>query len=235
MAERKTQQTQNLPSERTCGFESHSPHQVFNVELPDCAAQPSDPSACVAPDGLGPGYSYLLGLYLGDGMLTKLPKNVWRLRIFQDSRYTELVRRCGTAIWAVSDLLPKRVSTAGCTEIYSLWKHWICLVPQHGPGPKHLRAMRLADWQSRLVAHYPQEFIKGLVHSDGCRVVNRVQRRRYEYVRYFFWNHSDEIRQLFVDACSQIGVESRPSNRYQISVAKRDSVAILESFIGPKR
>ena len=82
---------------------------------------------------------------------------------------------------------------------------------------------------------------RGLIHSDGCRVINRVTNgrandhpKRYEYPRYFFTNHSSDLRELFQWACALIGVESRPNNRWNISVAKRRSVEILDSFVGPK-
>lgn len=52
--------------------------------------------------------------------------------------------------------------------------------------------------------------------------------------RCFFSNRSDDIRAIFSTACDLIGVESRPSNRYNVSVARRRSVEILDSFIGPK-
>jgi hypothetical protein len=58
---------------------------------------------------------------------------------------------------------------------------------------------------------------------------------RYEYPRYFFTNHSADIRDLFAWGCSLIGVECRQNNAWNISVAKRASVEILDSFIGPKR
>ena len=122
-------------------------------------------------------------------------------------------------------------------EIYSNWKHWLCLFPQHGVGPKHKRPISLADWQVRLVHSHPEELVKGLIHSDGCRAINRIRirGRTYEYPRYFFSNRSDEIRAIFSKACELIGVESRPNNRYNVSVARRRSVEILDSFIGPKR
>jgi hypothetical protein len=97
VAQRLTRFAQNELSERTCGFESHPPYQPFLLELPDCHAEPWDPNSCVTPDGIGPAYVYLLGLYLGDGMLTEMPRHVWRFRIFQDARYTNLIRRCETA------------------------------------------------------------------------------------------------------------------------------------------
>ena len=56
-----------------------------------------------------------------------------------------------------------------------------------------------------------------------------------EYPRYFFTNHSDDIRALFAHACDLVGVEYRQDGPRNVSVAKRESAAILDSFIGPKR
>lgn len=56
----------------------------------------------------------------------------------------------------------------------------------------------------------------------------------YQYVRYFFSNASPDIRALFVLACGLIGVECRVTTERVMSVARRESVATLESFIGPK-
>lgn len=126
-------------------------------------------------------------------------------------------------------LVPK----IGYVEISSYWKHWLCVFPQHGAGRKHLRHIALEGWQASLVRRHPEGFIRGLIHSDGCRVINRV--KSYAYPRYFFSDRSADLRELFVWACALIGVDARPSNRYNISVAKRRSVEILDRFIGPKR
>ena len=58
--------------------------------------------------------------------------------------------------------------------------------------------------------------------------------KRYGYVRYFFTNASAEIRQLFVVACGLLDVDARRMTERVVSVAKRDSVACLDAFIGPK-
>lgn len=58
--------------------------------------------------------------------------------------------------------------------------------------------------------------------------------KRYEYPRYFFSNASSDIRNLFMWSCDLIGVEYRPDGARQISVARRQSVATLDEFIGPK-
>jgi hypothetical protein len=110
---------------------------------------------------------YLLGLYLGDGVISWVHRGVWKLRISQGSRYPGLVESC---VAAMVEVCGNRVGIAkriGCHEIYCHWKHWPCVFPQVGPGPKHLRRIELEDWQWRLVDRHPRELIKGLIHSDG--------------------------------------------------------------------
>jgi hypothetical protein len=65
--------------------------------------------------------------------------------------------------------------------------------------------------------------------------MNKVIQRKYTYPRYFFGNESEDIQQLFRDACELIGVEYRNNRRNSISVARRDSVARLDEIVGPKR
>lgn len=206
----------------------------------ECLAMPPDVTACANPDELGAAYVYLLGLYLGDGCISEHARHVLRLRIFQDARYLDLIAVCHQTMALVCGREPGRVKTPGCIEIYALWKHWACLFPQHGTGPKHSRSMRLRSWQQLLVNEHPKELLRGLIHSDGCRSINRVRRRliggirTYEYVRYFFVNASPDIRALFAATCSQLGVRYRRMTERTISVARRESVAFLDSFIGAK-
>lgn len=181
-------------------------------------------------------YVYLLGLYLGDGAITRQPKDVWRLRIVQDARYPDLVDECRAAMQAV---LPNNVRLQprqGCVEIGSSSKHWPCLIPQSGPGRKHLRPIVLVPWQRTLVAQYPKMLLRGLVHSDGCRHMNRVGRgaKRYEYVRYEFTNVSDDIRGIFTDACDALGVHWTQMNARNVAISRRADVAFLDTFIGAK-
>jgi hypothetical protein len=92
----------------------------------------------------------------------------------------------------------------------------------------------LEDWQVRLVGRYPRQLIRGLIHSDGCRAMNRVRGGRYEYPRYFFTNTSSDILGVFRDACRLIGVHHRDWGPNTISIARREHVAALDAFIGPK-
>lgn len=115
--------------------------------------------------------------------------------------------------------------------------NWPRLFPQHGPGRKHHRTIALALWQVELVEAEPGRFLRGLIHSDGWRGLNRVhvKGRDYAYPRYQFSSRSDDIRQLFVYGCELLGVAWRPWGRFHISVARRKSVALLDEHVGPKR
>jgi hypothetical protein len=109
--------------------------------------------------------------------------------------------------------------------------------PQHGPGPKHLRPIALVPWQQRIVDAEPEAFVRGLIHSDGSRFTNTVRHkdRTYAYPRYNFTSASDDIRGLFTEACDRLGIAWRRMNAQNISVARREAVARLDEFVGPKR
>jgi hypothetical protein len=94
----------------------------------------------------GPEYSYLLGFYLGDGALSKHPRDVYRCASSKTS---------------------------------------------------------------------------GRVNGKRCP-------------RYFFSQVPDDIRRLFCETCEKIGVEYRLNRWDSVSIARAPSVAVLDSFIGPK-
>lgn len=182
-------------------------------------------------------YAYLLGLYLGDGSISHHPRGVYKLRIFQDNKYPVLIRQCMVAMhWVVPNVVGV-VQGRGCKEIYCFSKHWPCLFPQHGSGPKHKRKIELEPWQRWVaIERQPQLLLRGLIHSDGCRAINRVKVRGnwYEYPRYQFSNRSADIRRVFTDTCDRAGIEWRQSNEWTISVSRRISIQKLDQFIGPK-
>jgi hypothetical protein len=117
-------------------------------------------------------------MYLGDGYLAPTVRGSRQLRIYLDNRYPSIILECALAI---EHLFPGRRAGLHHHATYNMIlvtlysRYWEELLPQHGPGMKHTRTIRLAEWQRALVAQEP------------------------------------------------------------ISVARRDSVAILDQFIGPKR
>lgn len=169
-------------------------------------------------------YVYLLGLYLGDGTITR-SRRVLRLRIALDSRYPEIVAACARAMERVlpnNKVLVQRRVHENCVDVGVYSRQLACLFPQHGPGRKHERSIRLDEWQQKIVNAEAQALLRGLIHSDGCRHLNRVfvRRKRYAYPRYSFSNNSADIRGIFTDACDQLGIEWRQMNATNVSVAR---------------
>ena len=125
--------------------------------------------------------------------------------------------------------------------IQSYWKGWLEVFPHWGTGRKHERPIVLADWQRAIVDEHPRPFIRGLIHSDGCRCVNRFKTKlpsgriaEYEYPRYFFSNLSADIRRIFCEHCELLGIQCTQSNPRNVSISHRKSVALLDEFVGPK-
>ncbi|WP_427923098.1 transcriptional regulator [Streptomyces sp. cg40] len=210
------------------------PLQRAGKPCPRCQGAPSPPENPEA-------YAYLLGLYLGDGCINAHRRSVYFIRIVCDNAWPGIIDACEAAIRAVRpDNSVFRVKKQGCVAVTGSSKHWPCLFPQHGPGVKHKREITLEPWQQDIVDAHPWEFIRGLIHSDGCRITNwttRVvggERKRYEYPRYFFTNLSTDIRQLYTDTLDKVGVSWKQANAQNISVARKASVALMDTHVGPK-
>lgn len=146
------------------------------------------PTGCPRCNGLplAVAYSYLLGTYLGDGHITVGQRTACLWIYCADDRPG--VR--AEVEDAVAAVLPtSRVSVTprtGCSAVKSFSRHWLCLFPQHGPGMKHTRRIALEPWQQEIVEVHTGPFLRGLFHSDGCRITNWTRRvvageiKRYE-------------------------------------------------------
>lgn len=203
-----------------------------SVPCPRCTTAPLD----------GEAYAALLGWYLGDGHLRRQRRGVYALHVYNDQTYPgitqdviDLMRRVKPGGRPHTRLVP------GCVVITVSWKHWPCLFPQHGPGRKHERMLGMTAWQWAIVEEHPAAFLRGLFHSDGCRVHNWAtrtvagERKRYEYGRWQFSNRSEEILGWCGDALDLLEIPWRRSHRWAISVSRRDAVATLDRLIGLKR
>jgi hypothetical protein len=99
----------------------------------------------------------------------------------------------------------------------------------------------MTEWQWAIVTDHPADFLRGLFHSDGCRVKNWATRmvagekKRYEYGRWQLSNCSEEILQWCGDALDLLGVAWRRSSRKHVSVSTRAGVALLDELLGPKQ
>lgn len=192
------------------------------------------PCPHIAAMPAGP-YAYLLGLYLGDGCLSEMHRGVYRLRITLDKKYPGIIDECRRTMALVLPNKVGKIDRPGCLEVYSDSKHWSCLFPQHGRGPKHLRPIALSAWQYEIaMTRFPYLLLRGLILSDGWRGTNRIA-GRYEYSQYQFSNRSADIRELFKEACRRMGIVCRQSGKWQVAVSRRFDVARMDFIVGEKR
>ncbi|HEY1515787.1 MAG TPA: helix-turn-helix domain-containing protein [Solirubrobacteraceae bacterium] len=189
-------------------------------------------------------YCYVLGCYLGDGHVNQRSANGWELRIACDQRYPGIMAEIGIALVVTfPGSQPTRfAASTGASDVLRISHPGVAAAfPQHGRGPKHRRAIALAKWQAELTHAHPAALVRGLIHSDGCRAANRFKTRlpsgrvaEHSYIRYFFSNMSSDIRQIFQEHCEVLGIRVTQSNPRNLSVSRRDSVAILEQIVGEK-
>ncbi|MEH3138764.1 MAG: hypothetical protein PGN37_01025 [Mycobacterium kyogaense] len=172
-------------------------------------------------------------MYLGDGCVSRQART-YILRTTCDKRYPAIIDRCRAAIDA---LFPAQHSGVywrpiGCADVYLSSNHWPCLLPQHGPGRKHNRRIVLEPWQQTIVDNEAEEFVLGLLHSDGCRVV--ANDRGVFSVRYHFSNRSEDIIGLFTAALDVLEIAWRRSDKYTVSIYRKAATERLDEFVGPK-
>ncbi len=106
------------------------------------------------------------------------------------------------------------------------------LFPQHGAGRKHLRPIRLTDWQIQIEMERPFDLLRGLIDSDGSRFDRKVGGRIYP--AYEFANESADIREIFCRVARAVGLGFTIPKPNVISVARRQHVAALDLKVPPK-
>lgn len=177
-------------------------------------------------------YSYILGCYLGDGYINKYPRT-YKLRIFSDKKYPNIIAKQKELL---AYIFPKNRVTLykhgeNCIAVTVHSQKLVTYFPQHGIGRKHDRTIELKLWQKEIVTNYPKEFIEGLIVTDGCRFDRKSGDKKYP--NYSFSNRSKEIRELFIWACSLVGVKITQTG-YDVNICTRKEVEILDTFIGQK-
>ena len=108
------------------------------------------------------------------------------------------------------------------------------LFPQHGPGPKHERSLRLTAAQRRVVR--PRPLLRGLLHSDGCRYTETRPGRgkTYTYVQYAFTNESEDLHALVARLAADLGLRPTRTGTKNTFFRRRADVQTLDTFVGPK-
>jgi hypothetical protein len=120
--------------------------RTHDEQCPRCTNAPLD----------GGAYAALLGFYLGDGCLSRA-KHHYAFRVSCDRSWPAIVEDVSTLMSRVRPgVRVFHVRAPGVVVVQSNWKHWVCLFPQHGPGRKHERPIRLEGWQTSIVTAHPR-------------------------------------------------------------------------------
>lgn len=146
-------------------------------------------------------------MYLGDGCLLKHPRDVYRLHIVLDTAYPVIAGECEAAM---SLVMPASKASCQRHARYNMFN--VVSYSKHWP---HL---------------FPQ-------HGPGPKHKHRIRhpKKTYVYPRYLFTNRSLEIQGVFCDSCDRLGIDWRQDGPWNISVARREAVAIMDRHVGPKR
>lgn len=182
-------------------------------------------------------YAELFGLYLGDGCISRMGRTD-RLRIALDKKYPGIL--ADTHDLLARSFPANKIGTVDRgtwvdLSVYS--SHLRCLLPQHGPGKKHGRAIKPELWQWAILAAAPWPFIRGCIRTDGCVFVNRTG--PYEYLSYAFSNKSKDIALVLSKALDFAGVRHRLTDSgsraiWQLRINRRADVARVYEHVGLK-
>lgn len=181
-------------------------------------------------------YSFILGLYLGDGCITENGRNntSYKLRIAQDNKYPKVINIIQSQLSEFFGKECKLVDCKGCTHITIYDKYLPHYFPQHGKGFKHDRNVKLTQFQIENIDH--RELMKGLWLSDGSFYL--AKNGKYEYERYNFTNKSLDIIELF-EKCLKLedvtySKRIKPNNIWTIEVQNKIGVNKLKPIFETK-
>lgn len=177
-------------------------------------------------------YAYLLGLYLGDGDISKVRKTL-RLRIFLDSKHVEIEQKVKGALQRVfyknKTTSYKAHKNSNCKTVYVYYSKIDDYFLPGGLGRKHTRPIVLHDWQTKIIKEVPAPFLVGLIHSDGSRYQSRGR------WFYNFTNKSKDIIDLFIDTANQLGIKYRvrfvpQAQKYMVEITRKAEVIKLDNI-----
>lgn len=176
-------------------------------------------------------YSYILGLYLGDGCINKFARTK-RLNVSCDEKYPELNNHISNMFEYLFGSPVKIIhkKNSKCIDICYSNCNLGLLFPQDGKGKKHDRCIYLTEWQRGIINF--KFLLVGLFHSDGCF----YKRPNWNKYYYSFVNKSPDIINIFSECLTHFnihhGIVDRKGCIFNINVY-RDSDKLKE-LIGTK-
>lgn len=191
--------------------------------------QIDDPMLILDTESKKQSYSYVLGMYLGDGYINKM-KRTYRIRIAQDNKYSSLIelqKKYLSDVLADNSVCITKRNGDNCVDISAYSNNLPVLFPQHGKGKKHERKIELLKWQKNIIKKYPEEFIRGLIHSDGCVFYSQGK------LCYEFSNMSKDILGIFAWAIGLLNIKCTFTWK-SANIRKKSEVEKMAKFVEAK-
>lgn len=180
-------------------------------------------------------YSYILGLYLGDGCIYSMPRT--KIITFTlDKKYPKLNEYTVEVLGRFFNKKPlicdrSKQNRGNAIDIKICSSKLDLIFPQHGRGVKHRRSITLSDWQINLINH--GSLVKGLIMSDGCYYFDSHNKKHM----YSFSNKSEDIVRILSRSLTELNIAfdiSKSKNSYTLRVCRTSDVSKLFDLIGNK-
>ncbi len=184
-------------------------------------------------------YSFVLGMYLGDGCIQEI-NNSTQLTFSLDKKYerlNEYVMNVSNQVFGKNPSIYDRSvnrgqkSISNCINVKYCRKNLNLLFPQHGKGKKHTRTIELLEWQ-RLIIN-DMSLCQGLFFSDGSYYLDNVNNKWM----YSFTNKSNGIINILSQALERLNIRYNIRDRKSsivLTVKYQDDVRRLHEMIGDK-
>ena len=225
---------------------------VGAATISDAASRAGKPRDRVLPDCDGAqldvaAYAELLGWYLGDGRISRHGATCRRCASSCDATLRRGDHRATSSSRCAASsrrgTMPPRPDKPGCVVITVGLEALAVPVPAARPRAQARAPDRARATGSRtIVEAFPAAFLRGLFHSDGCRVNNwatRDGRRREEALRLPALAVHQQLRRTSASSAAGRSISSTsrggsPTAK-TISVSRREGVARLDELIGLKQ
>lgn len=184
-------------------------------------------------------YSYVLGLYLGDGNISSNSRTK-QFNITLDKKYEklndEVVKTFNKLFGKLPYVYDKSIDrgqkyVSNCIVIRYTNKNIGVIFPHEGIGRKHNRKIELSEWQKQIID--PVGIVKGLFFSDGCYYYD-THNKKY---MYNFNNRSNDIIGILVTYLAVLKINynvMKYEEKTILTVKTQSDVKLLHDLIGDK-
>jgi DNA-binding transcriptional regulator WhiA len=178
-------------------------------------------------------YSYLFGLYLGDGCVEYVKGNYYSLSIHQDSKYTNLINKHKESILNFFGRNPYILTRSNCTVIRTGGSDIKFLFPKFGIGRKHLNKVILPKILIDNMDYL--SLVEGLFQSDGSYYYDNHNKKYF----YNFTNKSIDIIEIFKTCLDNLSIGyttyEKKDGKFVVNIRKKSDVDRMIYLVGTKK